>query len=168
MKLKDRVVRLQRMPARDLIPNPRNWRTHPDKQQDALRGILAEVGIAGALLARETPDGMMLIDGHLRADTDPDTEWPVLVLDVNEAEADLLLATVDPIADMAEPDPARLDALLREIDTSSEALQAMLAELAEDAGIIPPDAPENFPEVDENIDTEHQCPKCGYQWSGGK
>ena len=31
-----------------------------------------------------------------------------------------------------------------------------------------PDAPEEFPEVDENIETEHQCPKCGYQWSGGK
>ena len=29
-------------------------------------------------------------------------------------------------------------------------------------------APESFPSVDENIATEHQCPKCGYQWSGGK
>ena len=28
------------------------------------------------------------------------------------------------------------------------------------------DAPEEFPEVDEDIETEHQCPKCGYQWSG--
>jgi hypothetical protein len=31
-----------------------------------------------------------------------------------------------------------------------------------------PDAPDDFPAVDENIETEHQCPKCGYQWSGGK
>jgi ParB-like chromosome segregation protein Spo0J len=26
--------------------------------------------------------------------------------------------------------------------------------------------PEDFGEVDENIDTEHKCPKCGYRWSG--
>ena len=100
-----------------------------------MRGVLAEVGIADALLVRETPAGLQLIDGHLRADTSPDTLWPCLVLDVDDAEADKLLATFDPLAAMAEPDPVKLDALLREIDTGSEALQKMLAELADDAGL---------------------------------
>ena len=27
-------------------------------------------------------------------------------------------------------------------------------------------AREDFPEVDDDIETEHQCPKCGYEWSG--
>jgi len=27
-------------------------------------------------------------------------------------------------------------------------------------------APEDFPEYDESIETEHRCPKCGYEWSG--
>ena len=27
-------------------------------------------------------------------------------------------------------------------------------------------APEDFPEYDEDIETEHRCPKCGYEWSG--
>jgi len=27
-------------------------------------------------------------------------------------------------------------------------------------------APQDFDEVDENIDTEHRCPSCGYEWSG--
>lgn len=27
-------------------------------------------------------------------------------------------------------------------------------------------APEDFPEVDESIETEHRCPSCGYEWSG--
>jgi hypothetical protein len=27
--------------------------------------------------------------------------------------------------------------------------------------------PDDFKEVDENIETEHECPKCGYKWSGG-
>lgn len=29
-------------------------------------------------------------------------------------------------------------------------------------------APAEFGKVDENIETEHQCPKCGYKFSGGK
>lgn len=136
MKLRDRIKELRRVPASELIPNPKNWRTHPKEQQDALRGVLAEVGIAGAVLARELPSGeLMLIDGHMRADTDPTAVWPVLVLDVSEAEADKLLATYDPISAMAETDAVKLDALLKEIDTGSEALQAMLAELADDAGL---------------------------------
>jgi DNA modification methylase len=137
MKLKDRIKEFRRVPAHELQPNPKNWRTHPTAQQDALRGVLAEVGIAGAVLARETAEGgLMLIDGHLRTDVMHDQEIPVLVLDVDEAEADKLLATIDPLAAMAEADAGKLDELLREIDTGSEALQEMLAKLAEDAGVL--------------------------------
>ena len=82
MRIRDRIKELRRVPAKDLIPHPRNWRVHPQAQQDALRGILAEVGYADALLVRETEQGLQLIDGHLRAETTPDQEVPVLVLDV--------------------------------------------------------------------------------------
>jgi len=116
-----------------LLPNPKNWRTHPKAQQDALRGVLAEVGMADAVLARELPDGsLMLIDGHLRAETVADAKVPVLVLDVTEDEADKLLATIDPLAAMAETDGAKFDELLRTVNTSSEALQQMLAAQHED------------------------------------
>jgi DNA modification methylase len=89
------------------------------------------------VLARETAEGgLMLIDGHLRTDVMHDQEIPVLVLDVDEAEADKLLATIDPLAAMAEADAGKLDQLLREIDTGSEALQEMLSKLAEEAGVL--------------------------------
>ena len=136
MKIRDRIKELRRVKASELIPNPKNWRTHPIAQQDALKGILAEVGFAGAVLARELDDGtLMLIDGHMRAEATTDQEIPVLILDVDEAESDKLLATFDPIAAMAESDAHALDALLRNVDTGSEALQKMLAELAEGAGL---------------------------------
>jgi site-specific DNA-methyltransferase (adenine-specific) len=71
----------------------------------------------------------------MRAETTTDQEIPVLVLDVDEAESDKLLATFDPIAAMAESDAGALDALLRNVDTGSEALQKMLADLAVGAGL---------------------------------
>lgn len=29
------------------------------------------------------------------------------------------------------------------------------------------ESPDDFVEYDENIETEHTCPRCGYRWSGG-
>jgi site-specific DNA-methyltransferase (adenine-specific) len=134
MQIRDRVRELRRVRAGDLTPNPKNWRTHPKAQADALRGILAEVGYADALLARELPDGsLILVDGHLRAETTPDQEVPVLVLDINEAEADKLLLSLDPLAALAETNAVALDSLLREVDTGSEGLQQMYADMAEAA-----------------------------------
>ena len=46
---RDRIVELRRVPARELIANPRNWRRHPARQAAALRGVLEEVGYADAL-----------------------------------------------------------------------------------------------------------------------
>lgn len=130
MKIRNRIKSLRTVRAGDLVPNPRNWRTHPQGQQDALRGVLAEIGYADALIARELPDGrLMLIDGHLRAETTPDVKVPVLVTDLTEEEADKLLATLDPLAAMAEADEAKLADLLATIETESEGLQAMLDNL---------------------------------------
>lgn len=133
--IRDRVKELRRVKASELQANPKNWREHPTQQRDALRGILEEVGIAGALLARETEDGtLQLIDGHLRAEDDPDIEWPVLVLDVNQDEADKLLLTHDPLSAMAETNKGLLDTLLKECAISNEAVNDMLTDLAKDAG----------------------------------
>jgi hypothetical protein len=130
MQIRDRIKELRRVPAAHLRPNPRNWRLHPPEQQDALRGLLAEVGYAGALLARELEDGtLMLIDGHLRAETTPDAVVPVLILDVDESEADKILLTHDPIASMATVSDENLQALLAEVQTESAAVQSMLDSL---------------------------------------
>jgi len=131
MQIRDRIKELRRVPASELLPNPKNWRTHPVAQQDALRGVLAEVGYADALIARETPEGLMLVDGHLRAETTPDSKVPVLVLDINEAEADLMLATLDPLAAMAGRDEERLGELLANLETDNEAIASLLAGLTE-------------------------------------
>lgn len=135
MQIRDRVKELRRVRAGDLRPSPRNWRTHPKAQRDALQGILAEVGYADALLARELDSGgLELIDGHLRAETTPDQEVPVLILDVTEEEAGKLLATLDPLAAMATADGEKLDSLLQTLSTSSESLADLYARLAKESG----------------------------------
>jgi hypothetical protein len=100
----------------------------------ALRALLNETGYADALIARELPDGSLeLIDGHLRADDSaPDALLPVLVVDVNEEEADKLLATLDPLAAMAEVDTRRLKELLERVRSDDEAVQELLKRTAGD------------------------------------
>lgn len=133
-QIKDRIRELRRVPAADLLPNPRNWRTHPRWQRDALQAVLLEIGYAGALLARETADGrLMLIDGHLRAETTPQTCVPVLVLDITEEEADKLLATLDPLSSLAGTDSGKLAHLLEEIQSESPVLKGLFAGLANQA-----------------------------------
>ena len=127
MHIRDRIKELRRVKASKLRPNPRNWRTHPQAQRDALRGVLAEVGYAGALLARELPDGSLeLIDGHLRAETTPEMEVPVLILDLDDGEAAKLLALHDPLAGMAEANDGALADLLTQVDTENDAVRALL------------------------------------------
>lgn len=126
MQVRDRVKELRRVSAKDLIPNPRNWRTHPKKQQDAMKSILAEIGYADALLAVETPEGLMLVDGHLRAETTPDTEVPVLVLDLTMAEADKMLTVLDPVAAMAGRNDDILSSLLSGMKESGDVLTGMV------------------------------------------
>jgi hypothetical protein len=138
MHIRDRIKELRRVKAAELRPHPKNWRIHPAEQQDALRGVLAEIGFAGALLARELPDGSLeLIDGHLRAETTPDMEVPVLVVDLDEREAAKLLAVHDPLAGMAEANDTVLAELLDQVETESDAVQALLDQMLGDTDATP-------------------------------
>lgn len=101
---RDRVLRLERVRAGDLIANPANYRQHPAAQRSALTQAMEAIGIVDAVIAREVEGEYQILDGHLRADIDPEQVFPVLVVDLSEAEASAALATLDPLADMAELD----------------------------------------------------------------
>jgi len=134
MAMKDRVKELRRVPASELRANPKNWRRHPPSQEAALRGVLEDIGFADAVIARETPDGLELIDGHLRQEVMGDQVVPVLIVDVTEEEADKLLLTYDPLAMMAEADNKALRALMENLTIPSASVREMLAGLIEDGG----------------------------------
>jgi len=148
MHIRDRIKEFRRVKASQLRPHPKNWRTHPTAQQDALRGVLAEIGYADALLARELSDGSLeLIDGHLRAEITPDVDVPVLVLDLDEQEAAKLLALHDPLAGMAEANDEVLAELLSHVETENDAVQSLLDQMLGDSAAAA-DEPESRQEQD--------------------
>lgn len=125
--VRDRIKGLRRVRAGDLIHNVNNWRKHPTAQSDLLKSLLREVGYVDALLAREDENGaLVLIDGHLRTEVTPDTEVPVLVLDVDEHEANKILASLDPLAAMAEADQEALNRLLQSVDFDNSLIEDTL------------------------------------------
>ena len=147
MEIRDRIKELRRVRASDLIPDKRNWRKHPKHQSEALQGVLAEIGYADALLVRETPDGLVLVDGHLRAEITPDMEVPVLVLDVDEDEAAKILLTLDPLAAMAQVDTDALTALAGKYPFKTKGVNDMLEALANDyRALVPIGEPEIEPQ----------------------
>jgi DNA modification methylase len=113
------------------VPHGKNFRRHSPAQSAALKGLLVEIGYADALIARELPDGrLQLLDGHLRRETTPNMEVPVLVLDVSQEEGDKILLTLDPLAAMAEADKTSVDALLATVRTDSQAVASLLERIA--------------------------------------
>ena len=166
------TLKLIYMDPAELAENPSNWRRHPESQINALTDVISEVGWAGACLLNERTG--RLIDGPARRKVALEqgaTKVPVLVGDWSEEQEKKILATLDPLAAMAEADTAALDALLREVSTGSEALSTMLTELAEKSGVIPamPEPGNGGDDFDATPDTGPTRCKVGDLWViGGK
>jgi DNA modification methylase len=114
-----------------LLAHPDNWRVHPKAQQDALAGVLDQVGWVQNVIVNQRTGHV--VDGHLRvalAISRGEPSVPVLYVDLSEDEERLVLASLDPLAAMATIDEAKLRELLAEVSVDSESLAAMLAALA--------------------------------------
>lgn len=135
-QFRSRVKGLRRVVASALKPSPHNWRRHGDGQRSALRALLDEIGFAGACIARELDDGTLeLIDGQLRADELSAEKVPVLVTDLTEDEAKVVVATYDPLGQLADDDNEAFKELLESIESDSDGINALLQDLAADKSI---------------------------------
>ena len=133
---RNRIVGYSEEEPDQLLANPSNWRIHPAAQQNALSGVLKEVGLVQNVVANRTTGH--LVDGHLRvmlAMRENQPVVPVTWVELSEEEEHLILAALDPLAAMATADAGALDALLSSVQSGEAAVQQMLAELAAVSGL---------------------------------
>jgi|TARA_Y100000310_G_scaffold344082_1_gene455016 hypothetical protein len=178
MTIRNRKVKTRRVKADTLLPNPLNWRSHPSGQRSALQAVLTEVGDVDYLKVVDTEHGLMLIDGHLRADIRGDDIVDVVVLDLTEDEQRLVLATFDPLAAMAGRDTAQMASLLEGINNEtspdlSRLLTTLDLTLAYPSLELLPSFPE--PSLGSNLDETLAdsislcvCETCGHEHAKAK
>jgi len=132
-----------------LLANPLNWRVHPKEQQDALEGLLKQVGWVQRVIVNKRTGHV--VDGHARvalALRRNEPTLPVLYVDLSEDEERLVLAAIDPIGGMAGRDDDMLAQVLDGLTAEDAGLQALLDSLkpevveATEGLTDPDDAPE--------------------------
>lgn len=136
---RERLIKIERMPASALLDHPFNPKIHPDSQKEPLAGLLSEVGkvdILKAYLSERNEGALTLWDGHCRRELRPDEMWNVGIYDLTDDEADLLLATFDPIGWQAEQSKQRLESLMDTIKAGNSHVASFLAEQGARLGII--------------------------------
>ncbi len=157
------------VPLAGLKHDPVNARLHPDRNMEAIKNSLCQYGQVKPVVVRKQTNVVMAGNGTLRAARELGwTKIAAVFVAMTDVEAAGYGIADNRTAELAAWDfevVARLDKLIQEaghvnVGWSSEELAALRANDYE--------APQEFPEVDENIEVEHVCPKCGYQFSGGE
>jgi ParB-like chromosome segregation protein Spo0J len=156
-----------------LQQSERNARTHSQEQVKQLQRSILEFGWTNPILIDEQ---RAIIAGHGRlaaAQALAMAEVPTITLTGLSAAQKRALALADnklalnagwdeDLLRMELGDLKMADFDVSLIGFSDLELTTLLAEPIE------PQAPDGFDSYDEDIETEHECPKCGYVFSGGK
>ena len=117
------------MRVSDIVDNENNFRSHPENQREAFRKTVQTIGFYGYPDVYEIDGALKLIDGELRKhhlikQYGPNTEIEVNVTDFDEREANIALATHDPLSGLATQD---LSSSIELIDDSE--LAALMGEI---------------------------------------
>lgn len=162
--------KLEHWPIERFRPYERNPRRN-DTAVARMVASIKEFGFKVPMLARSTGE---VVDGHLRLKAALKlemTELPVILCDDwTDAQVKAFRIMVNRSVNWAEWNDELLAGELDELEGAG--FDLALTGFNEDeirklmqAGEVQPGA---FAEYDETVPTEHQCPKCGYKWSGGK
>jgi ParB-like chromosome segregation protein Spo0J len=160
------------VPLEKLVPNPRNPNQHPQSQVALLAKVIAHQGWRSPVVV-STRSGF-IVAGHGRYEAAKVLGLSAVPVDyqdfATEADEWAHLVADNRLAELAEADESALKGLLAELKAGdfdldlagfdAVALEALLADPPQ------PEAPDEFPEVDEDIPTEFHCPRCKYAWSG--
>jgi len=129
---KNRIVGHGEENPDQLLANPKNWRVHPKQQQDAITGVLDEVGWVQSVLVNRLTGN--LIDGHMRVQLALRSgveKIPVVYVELTPEEEDLILASLDPIGALAVPDAEKREELLASIQYDNASLMEFLQSMSD-------------------------------------
>lgn len=154
-----------------LSPYERNARTHSPEQVKQLAASIEKFGFTNPVLV--TKDGM-IVAGHGRVEAAMTLglkDVPVIVVgkDWTEDQLRAYVLADNQLALNAGWDKDLLAIELKELndvgfDIALTGFDEVFLEKTLGLGEI--EAPAEFDEFDEDIKTDHECPKCGFKWSG--
>lgn len=127
MNYKNKILSSGVVNPNELIANPKNWRRHPEHQKEALDEVLSSVGWVQDVIVNKTTG--LIVDGHLRVElalSKGETEIPVKYVNLTETEEAIILATIDPIAALAETDKQAIKDLSDLIDAEDDSAIMMM------------------------------------------
>ena len=162
-----------------IVPHPKNPNKHGDTQVALLAKIIKHQGWRSPITISKRSGFVVAGHGRLQAAALLQVEQVPVDEQEFSSEADELahLVADNRIAELAEVDTSVISELLKELGDidfdmdltgfDSKSLDALINESSKDDS-SQHKSPDDFPVVNEDIATEHQCPKCKYQWSGGK
>lgn len=159
MNLKVETIKIE-----SLTPDPSNARSHDERNLNAIVKSLEQFGQRKPLVV--TGDNIVLAgNGTLEAAKQLGwTEISVarVPLDWTYEQARAYSLADNRTAELAAWIPDVLTEHLLELDAQGWDV----ADLGFESLTPPTEEMPEFKEYDESIATEHQCPKCGYEWSG--
>lgn len=135
---RNRIVRHEDVDPKSLIPNPQNFKDHPDYQRLVMTGALEELGWLQSVIVNDNTKH--LIDGHMRVMLAIEKNQPTVpadFLDLTEEEERKALLTIDPIGSFAKESKQRLQALTESIKFNSDATRELALGIARKYGFLP-------------------------------
>ena len=156
-----------------LVPYERNSRTHSPEQVAQIAASINEFGFVNPILV-DSDAGVIAGHGRLAAAKDLGlSEVPVVVLDhLTPTQRKAYVIADNKLALNAGWDMSLLQQEVAGLQLQEFDLDLLGFDEKELAGLLDPEridaeqSPQEFEEVDEDIETDHRCPSCGYEWSG--
>jgi ParB-like chromosome segregation protein Spo0J len=158
-------LKIQRRKISELKNDPANARKHSSRNLKAIRDSLDVFGQQKPIVVDSRG---VVIAGNGTLEAARELGWDdiaVTVTDLDPAHAQAFGIADNRTAELAEWDTEVLSGLLEGMDSDlSSILSIDDFDLPDDIPDVAP--PSDFDEVSGDIETEHRCPSCGYEWSG--
>ena len=155
--------KIEYLPAGDIKENPKNPRVHNAEELDRVKKDIVDTGFRGSIIVDENN---VILAGHLRKDaliSLGEFKVPVTrLLGLSQAQKDKILVWDNQSNFHQEFDNDILKGVLEglKVDYNLEDIGFSIQEI-EDLNKVKLYVEKEF---DENIETENECPKCGYKY----